>query len=98
MKNTISNEYITFRVPNTVKDKIEHYAEMDWVSISEICRRGIKHQLQKLSTNMIARMLPLNGAYKCCVFTNIKIHIRKLELAVVISQYKLDMVLANCST
>jgi len=49
MKNTISNEYITFRVPNTVKDKIEHYAEKDWVSTSEICRRGIKHQLKELS-------------------------------------------------
>jgi hypothetical protein len=49
MKNTISNEFITFRVPNTVKDKIEHYAEKDWVSTSEICRRGIKHQLQELS-------------------------------------------------
>ena len=50
MKNTISNQFITFRVPNDIKERIEFYAQQDWVSTSEICRRGIKHQLQELST------------------------------------------------
>lgn len=60
MKNTISNEFITFRVPNTVKNQIEHYAEREWVSVSDIVRSGVKQQLQELSVKHDSPNAPSN--------------------------------------
>ena len=49
MKNTFRNQFISFRVPNTIKEKIEHYAEREWMSTSDICRLGVKKALEELS-------------------------------------------------
>ena len=49
MKTPIGNEFITFRIPNQIKEKLEHYAEREWIGVSDIVRSGVKQQLQYLA-------------------------------------------------
>ena len=48
-KNGEEHESITLRVPIGTKERLEHYAELDWINMSDIVRRGIKQQLEILS-------------------------------------------------
>jgi|TARA_B100001123_G_C14807471_1_gene826942 hypothetical protein len=46
---SIHNELISFRVPNQIKERLEHYAEREWVGVSDIVRNGVRQQLELLS-------------------------------------------------
>ena len=43
----ISNEFVAFRVPSPVKERIEQVADWDGLSISDICRRSVLQTLRE---------------------------------------------------
>ena len=50
----ISNEFVAFRVPSPVKERIEQVAEWDGLSVSDICRRSVLQTLREHEENNAA--------------------------------------------
>ncbi len=47
----ISNEFVAFRVPSPVKERIEQVAAWDGLSVSDICRRSVLQTLREHEEN-----------------------------------------------
>ncbi len=47
----ISNEFVAFRVPSPVKERIEQVAEWDGLSVSDTCRRSVLQTLREHEEN-----------------------------------------------